>query len=529
MIKCEHSWSNRNAVLTGIVLIMMLFLSAETSYASIEERVTLKGFTYSYYSDGQAPEYNQHGEFEGSLGNPVYCGNHGLPSPTGNTVGDSKSFAIYEYDNEIVEKILYYGYRGPCEWEGFSQKTHNDVYKAATPEGKRRWCGIALTGMALTKSQERGYMYDISGFKEFWEYVSNAPATPKGFQAYIMYGNNKQQNLFTWTYTDTTVEIIKCFEADGVKVPLEGAILTLVDVNGIEVERWKSSKEPYVIKGISPGKYILREVTSPKGYAIAEDMEIIIEDVKTTQTFYMENHPQEIRLILKKDLERDPFGILKPSDLGEIEFGIFDSSDVLIDRFKVDDAGIGVYEGKLIEGQYYLKEIKGVDGYEISTEKYYFEVCYDDSGKDAIEISVNNGEEIINPFIKCKIHITKVDKNSGEPLENVAFRLYDSNGIEIATGYTNVQGKLEFGNLPIGEYYLKEIESSIGYEVDDSIHQIVLTEESTIKNVYLRNRKIVIPLTGHKESYIYNFSAIYLAFLGACLLLNLVKKYQKKS
>jgi len=110
MIKCEHSWSNRNAVLTGIVLIMMLFLSAETSYASIEERVTLKGFTYSYYSDGQAPEYNQHGEFEGSLGNPVYCGNHGLPSPTGNTVGDSKSFAIYEYDNEIVEKILYYGF-----------------------------------------------------------------------------------------------------------------------------------------------------------------------------------------------------------------------------------------------------------------------------------------------------------------------------------------------------------------------------------------------------------------------------------
>ena len=119
-----------------IIMTLLCILFTGFSYANSTATITLEGYTYSYYDDGTKPEYNMHGVFSSNLGNPVYCGNHAYPAPTGSDIGSSITKEMNDYHDSLVRKILYYGYKGPKEWSGFSNSEYNDVYRAYDHEGK---------------------------------------------------------------------------------------------------------------------------------------------------------------------------------------------------------------------------------------------------------------------------------------------------------------------------------------------------------------------------------------------------------
>lgn len=536
-----------------IIFVLLLIMAIPTfSYGLSNNTVTLLEYTYSYYEDGVTPEYNMHGVFESSLGNPVYCGNHALPAPVGNEIGGSKSFVMHEYNNDLVKKILYYGYLGPKEWKGFSDPNYNSVYKASTNEGKRKWCGNAITGIALTKTQEKGYFYDVSGFNAFWAYISNAPLPPDGFKTYIMYGNNDEQDLFTWTYYPKGELLIKKEALDnghlvlecGEQYSLEGAEYTISrNSSGTEVVCTMTTKKDGSTDKITldTGTYFVRETRPPKGFKRDQKQyTVTIEDGKVN-TFIVKDEPMfdSLSLLLEKRDAESGEGLqgatFKVNYYKEI---LDDTSKTIPERtwfFKTDSQGkiylkeeykVGgdlLYndsEGNPIGliGTYEFTEIEAPKGYVKTNEKILRRIMRDD--KEENVLTTYNVPTIDNIPQKISIIIQKYDAYCGDDtltqtnLSGAIFEVRDNEDNLIASVVTDTHGKATITDLYPGKYKIREIKAPDGYQInteeivldalpyDDAIitseYYINVKENPTVTNIlkYTMSEGQKIPLEG---------------------------------
>lgn len=79
---------------------------------------------------------------------------------------------------------------------------------------------------------------------------------------------------------------------------LPGATLQVYSLNegsyGTLVEEWTSTSEEHLIKELPSGKYLLREITAPYGYDVAEDMEFEVSDSEVVNRVEMANKPLTI-------------------------------------------------------------------------------------------------------------------------------------------------------------------------------------------------------------------------------------------
>ena len=62
------------------------------------------------------------------------------------------------------------------------------------------------------------------------------------------------------------------------------------------------------------------------------------------------------------------------------------------------------------------------------------------------------------------VEITKIDKDSKAPLENVVFEVRDSKGKVVAKVTTDKEGKANVSDLSVGKYKLVETKSLSGYK-----------------------------------------------------------------
>lgn len=126
----------------------------------------------------------------------------------------------------------------------------------------------------------------------------------------------KEENTANFEYpiesleTPTTTEITKADITTGKE--LEGAEIVLLNENGEELERWISTKEPHIIKGLEAGKtYKLKETIAPKGYILSEtETEFTINNDGKPQRVVMFNEPISIHTTAKDKADGDKY--LKP-------------------------------------------------------------------------------------------------------------------------------------------------------------------------------------------------------------------------
>ena len=117
-------------------------------------------------------------------------------------------------------------------------------------------------------------------------------------------------------------------------------------------------------------------------------------------------------------------------------------------------------------GNYAYKEFKAPDGYVL-----------DDTAYSAV---LNKNGQVLkvtreNTPVKGGIEILKVDADTKQPLAGVVFRLFDTNGIKIADGTTDANGKVMFFGLRLGKYFYQEISTVDGYVLDETKYDFSLT------------------------------------------------------
>lgn len=127
-------------------------------------------------------------------------------------------------------------------------------------------------------------------------------------------------------------------------------------------------------------------------------------------------------------------------------------------------------------GHYYLMEEKASEGYQISSEKYYFQITSDNPFP-----SITVYEKIINRDFE----FTKVFANDktgimiSEP--NVEFGFYNKNGDLVAKEKTDQNGRIKV-NLVYGTYIVKQLTTTINHEkVEDFIVKVENVGETVYK------------------------------------------------
>ncbi len=314
--------------------------------------------------------------------------------------------------------------------------------------------------------------------------------------------------------TPTTVEITKTDITSGEE--LSGATLSVVDVEGNVVDEWTTvSGEPHVIKRLHVGEvYTLREKSAPYGYLQAEEILFTVSDAEASegslevQSVEMQDEVPTGTIIINKDGEfLSDINLLRghwydfifdyfKKSLAGVAFEVYAAEDIvspdglntvyyekdtLVAEIVTNDKGIASIEN-LPLGKYYLVETKTLEGFVLEQEPIEADLSYVDQYTKVVYA----GMAVTNERQKVQVTIVKTDAETGNELEGAVFGLYAAEDIVNADGkavvakdtlvekaVTGKDGKCVFtSDLPLGQYYVKEIKAPEGYVLGEDIFEL---------------------------------------------------------
>ncbi len=243
-----------------------------------------------------------------------------------------------------------------------------------------------------------------------------------------------------------------------------------------------------IFDNLIPGKYYVAETSSPEEYILVEDeREIIfqmnskeyddfskpvideqyfnrlcecnINLLKLGEQTYVKNNTLQYKNV---PLENVVFGIYQDFDYTFSQSDKVLPAGTCVGYINTNANGAGTFTGKLPCGKYYIKEIKALEGYDIDTNTYYFNII--PNKNNTITVKINDTDNTFyNKLSKASVKIMKTDAENNKPIKNVGFTLYNEKGEQIGRYKTNRNGEILVENLPYGTYYFLETKAPKGY------------------------------------------------------------------
>ncbi|PFN32701.1 cell wall anchor protein [Bacillus cereus] len=249
-----------------------------------------------------------------------------------------------------------------------------------------------------------------------------------------------------------SVEITK-IDKDSQKV-LEGVVFEVQDEQGKVVTEVKTDKDGKAkISDLSVGKYKLVETKSLPGYKKLTDSVSfeIKKGMTTVPSLKVENEQLDKGSVEITKIDKDSKKALKG-----VVFEVQDEAGTVVKEVKTDKDGKAKISD-LSVGKYKLVEKESLPGYKKLTDPVSFEIKK--GMTEVLSLKVEN--EMVDTG---NVEITKIDKDSKAPLENVVFEVRDLKGKVVAKVTTDKEGKANVSDLSIGKYELVEVETPAGYK-----------------------------------------------------------------
>ena len=188
-------------------------------------------------------------------------------------------------------------------------------------------------------------------------------------------------------------------------------------------------------------------------------------------------------------------GLYAKNNIMDINGQIIFKKNELVSQGKTDNKGQITFDN-LYLGDYYLQEIATPESYELDKTKYIVSLKSDNK-KAVVEAKTT----LTNYLKKGNVTITKVSSLTGSPLENAKIGIFNENDKLIYSAFTDSEGKIILNDLPLGFYYLKELEAPQGYSKSDEITPFNLTSSGEVIYIELPNDPIIaIPDTYIKQN-----------------------------
>lgn len=295
-------------------------------------------------------------------------------------------------------------------------------------------------------------------------------------------------------------------------------------------ETWVSTKEPHIIKGLEVGQtYIWEEISAPYGFALAEKIEFTVKDTGEVQVAgTMKDEIVYGQLAFEKKGKQFTYTDIGMTDLGMVNTSVFEEMNILgaeitiyageditlgngITYYKADeeiDTLVSDYEAvqsiKLPVGKYYYVETKAPIGFVKNEEKHYFEVVDNQINElQVIESTLKNERPVYNINMTKQMEFSDTAMNK-EAYKDVVFGIYTRDdtydwkgnvAIEpdtlLATSGIDEEGHLvHTPELPVGNYYLKELQTNSAYKLDENEYDFSIDQSN--------EKAVIVPINEGK-------------------------------
>ena len=385
--------------------------------SSMSVYVNLSKYQFGYKSGGSRYYPNKYGLFtsgtSGVYGGAVFCSEHDRTPTMGSMTG-------YVMNDSTIRKILYYGYKGPAQWSGFSSSSYNGSYKVwGSNTNRTEIAGTVITSQALSNRFNslggRGTATNPAGLSAFMSYVNSQPDPASTYTAYKATASG--QDMMWGVYNPKgKLQLVKEVKSNKTLTEQCKNMYSLAGAEyyvsknrdgsgyvGMFTTKEDGSTDPIELDA---GRYYVKEVKAPKGYAL--DTEIYSVNVSSGNTSWVTSKDEPLF---------DPVAIM-----------LFKTSD----------------------GESYLNTEKDMSGAE-------FEISYYDEMFD-------NADEVANKTPVRK-WVLQTQKNANTNKYQASLR--DKYKVAGDDFFKNEQGAIV---IPRGTITIREIKAPKGFKVDPSIY-----------------------------------------------------------
>ena len=284
----------------------------------------------------------------------------------------------------------------------------------------------------------------------------------------------------SFTNDPLTLSIKKADATDGSNVI--GAKLQLIDSNGSVYKEWITTANNLDINAIPLGSYTLKEIETPNGYLVAEDMPLTVTENSTGVITMTDNRVLGSLTVKKLDaVTKDGIqGVVFKIKRGNTELATATTNSDGTVTFT--DLPVGTYSNGQLTGAitYTIEEVSAPAGYIISTasQNVTFDIRNGYNRND-----INKEITFENDF--TKLEIVKIDKETKEKIAGATLAIY--NVIDI-----NPDGSVKDGAIPYKQWVSSKTES---YKIDKiPVGNYVLVELNTPEG-YLKANNVEFSIT----------------------------------
>ena len=174
-------------------------------------------------------------------------------------------------------------------------------------------------------------------------------------------------------------------------------------------------------------------------------------------------------------------GLSEPRGMATLEgaiYGVYLEDGTYVTQMVTDKNGYAQSDYLPSLGRFYVQEISPSKGYELDTNKYYFDLTNE---------NLDPVLPVQEKVIEREYQITKVvatDKTQiMTPEPNVQFGIYDHNNKLVKTLTTDAEGKITF-TLPYGKYTLRQLTTPTGFEKIKDFNFEITESGATINKVF---------------------------------------------
>ena len=359
---------------------------------------------------------------------------------------------------------------------------------------------------------EKTYFYNIYNdtikaeltiYKTDSETGKRIPAAGVEFKIKDADGNYVTQEV-TYPKKETT-DVFKTDEDGSVHLPspLKYGEYKLVEIKAPHGYVLKDTKIPINVDGSSTEIFMNFDNKTQKGQVYVEKTGEMLSDVEESKTDYGTLYTPVYK---EKYLSGVTYEITAREDIVTPEGTVWFHKGDVVDTFTTGD---GITTSSLLQlGKYSIKEIATQAAFVLDGNTYDFDIEYAGQMIDVVEIK----QSYVNERQKLDLQITKTfEDEDKDAYKDVVFGVYSKNDITlndkviipadglVGTLTIDEDGKnIEQLDLPTGEYYVKELETNVGFKLDEEKHDFTFdydadTSKPTVTvsmNLYNEKRRL---------------------------------------
>ncbi len=315
-------------------------------------------------------------------------------------------------------------------------------------------------------------------------------------------GSNDNFISQTVTYpTKYDTDVFKTDENGSVHLPspLVYGKYKIVEISAPYGYVLKDKEIPLNVDGTSTEIFINFDNTSQKGQVYVEKYGEVLSGVEEKETDYGILYTP---IYEEKYLDGVTYKITAREDIITPDGTVWFNQGDIVDTFTTKD---GITTSTLLQlGKYSIQEIETKVGYVLDETVYDFDIEYASQMIDVVEIK----QSYVNNRQKLHLDITKTfEDNDANAYKDVLFGIYTSEDIlkddevlinkDSLVGLLNLDSNnktIEQYDLPIGEYYIKELKTNVGFLLDSDKHDFTFEyDEDTTKD------EVIVSLSMHNN------------------------------